>query len=192
MQRLSLLLITLMLTSVLGLPVAAQANGPMYTAYNMWYEAPHQMSAINYKRGSILPAGTLVKNIAIYTEEFSPHKYISFRRVSDNQSFKVHFRSKFHPGKTIEDYRQMMFSRQSFQQQTANMSEREINAIIRGVLVTGMSKEAVRLSYGVPPQHRTPTLDANIWRYWTSRMVSKDVCFDMHGRTIRCNTSEVL
>lgn len=192
MQRLSLLLITVMLGGLLALPSGAKAGGPMYTTYNMWYEAPNRIWAVNYKRGNILPAGTLVKDIGIFKEEYYPHQYITFRRVSDNQTFKVYFRRKFHPGKSIEDYRQLMFSKQSFQQQTAGMSEREISAITRGVLVTGMSKQAVQMSYGVPPQHRTPDLSANIWRYWTSRMVDKDVCFGLDGRTIKCNTSETL
>lgn len=192
LQRLSLFLITVMLTSLLALPALAKAAGQMYTAYNMWYEAPNRIWAVNYKRGSILPAGTLVKDIGIFKEEYYPHQYITFRRVSDNQSFRVYFRRKFHPGKTIEDYRQLMFSRDNFQQQTAGMSEREISAITRGVLVTGMGKKAVQMSYGVPPQHKTPDINASIWRYWTSRMVDKDVCFDLDGRTIKCNTPETL
>ncbi len=192
MQRLSLLLITVMLGSLLVLPSVAQAGGPMYTTYNMWYEAPNRIWAVNYKRGNILPAGTLVKAIDIFKEEYNPHQYITFKRVSDNQTFKVFFRRKFHPGKTVKDYRQMMFSNQPFNQQTEAMSEREISAISRGVLVTGMSKKAVQMSYGVPPQHKTPNFSANIWRYWTSRMVHKDVCFGMDGRTIKCNTPDML
>ncbi|MEA3465657.1 MAG: hypothetical protein U9R29_06585 [Thermodesulfobacteriota bacterium] len=192
MQRAPLLLSVLILCITLATASLATAGGSAYTTYNMWYEVPTQMWAINYKRGTLLPAGTLVKNITINKEKIHLFQSISFKRVSDNKHFRVHLRRKFHPGKTIENYRQSMFTRQRLKEQTADMTEREINAILRGVLVTGMSKKAVKVAYGIPPQHKTPNLQGNIWRYWTSRLVSKNICFDKNGRTVRCVTNETL
>lgn len=192
MQRAPLLLSVLILCITLATTSLATASGSAYTAYNMWYEVPSQMWAINYKRGTLLPAGTLVKNITINKEKIHPFQSISFKRVSDNKQFRVHLRRKFHPGKTVEDYRQSMFTGQRFKEQTIDMSEREINAILRGVLVTGMSKKAVQIAYGIPPQHQTPNLRANTWRYWTSRMMSKNICFDTNGRTVKCRPDDTL
>ncbi|OQY16223.1 MAG: hypothetical protein B6I36_10665 [Desulfobacteraceae bacterium 4572_35.1] len=192
MSRTLSLTVALVLCSCLLIPAAAIAGGLTYTAYNMWYEVPKRMWALNYKRGTMLPAGTLVKDVTLFKEKYSPHQYISFKRVSDNQTFKVFFRRKFHPGKTLEDYRDFMFSNKNFEEQTVNMSKREVDAILRGVLLTGMSKDAVKKSYGIPPQHKTPNLQANMWRYWTSRIVTKDICFNSSGKTIHCNTNETL
>lgn len=42
------------------------------------------------------------------------------------------------------------------------------NAIARGQLVKGMTKEQVIMSVGFPQTDHTPRLDAPIWRYWWS------------------------
>ena len=54
----------------------------------------------------------------------------------------------------------MMFSAKKFPALTAGMSPKEINAIQKGVLVTGMSKAAVLVAYGPPPEHVTASLEA--------------------------------
>ena len=181
----------LLLIPLLPLSCWAQ-NNATHTAYNMWYERPTKMWAINYKRGTLLPVGTKVRNISVHHEANQPHQYISFERVNDGKNFRVYFRRKFHPGKTVEDYRKLMFSNKTFAQQTRSLTTPEINAIQRGVLVPRMSKKAAILSYGIPPQHRTPSLNSNVWRYWTSRMMSKNICFDGQGKTTHCKGNETL
>ncbi len=177
-----LLLCTL---SVLFATSAACAFEISYTAYNMWREPHTRMWIINYKRGEMIPVGTMVRDIRIHDKY--AEQYISFNRVSDGKLFHVYFRRKFHPGKNLADYRKRMFSNYPFEDRIRGMSEKEIDAIRRGVLVTGMSKKAVKMAYGYPPEHHTPNLKGNKWRYWTSRMVYKDICFNSAGRTIRCN-----
>lgn len=187
--RLLSLCLTVMVLLPLSCGAASQAS---YTAYNMWYETPLRMWAINYKRGQLLPAGTKVRNITVHHQTNQPHQYISFQRASDGKQFRVYFRRKFHPGKTVEDYRRLMFSGKTFSQQTSTLSALEVDAIQRGVLVPGMSKQAAILAYGIPPQHKTPDLDNPVWRYWTSRMVSKNICFDPQGRTTHCQSQDTL
>lgn len=181
----------LLFIQLLPLACWAQSN-TTYTAYNMWYEVPTRMWAINYKRGTILPAGTKVRNVSVYHKLNQPHQYIDFERVNDGKQFRVYFRRKFHPGKTVEDYQKLMFTSQTLEQQTRGFSDTEITAILRGVLVPGMAKKAALISYGIPPQHQTPSLKANIWRYWTSRMVSKNICFDRDDKTTHCKGNETL
>lgn len=192
MRRASLLYFTIILCITLATTSLAYTGSSAYTAHNMWYEAPTQMWIINYKRGTLIPAGTLVENITINKKKIHPFQSISFRRASDGKTFRVHLRRKFHPGKTLEDCRQLMFTRQTLREQTRDMSKREVNAILRGILVTDMSKNAVKIAYGIPPQHKTPSLKSNTWRYWTSRMMSKNICFDKDGRTVKCQTDDTL
>lgn len=193
MPRILHVIAIIILWGTFVIPASAQVGGMMYTAYNMWYEDPGNMSTINYKRGTMLPAGTMVKKIKLIRENSFPnHQYISFKSINGNKTFKVYFRTKIHPGKTLQDYRKLMFSSVNFREQSAGMTEREINAILRGVLVTGMSRKAVIMSYGIPPQHQTPNLQSHTWRYWTSRMVTKDVCFGYNGKTVKCNTEDQL
>jgi len=48
-------------------------------------------------------------------------------------------------------------------------TEAEREAILAGQVKPGMRKKAVLAAIGYPPQHKTPSLDANDWRYWSNR-----------------------
>ena len=49
--------------------------------------------------------------------------------------------------------------------------------ISNGTIEEGMSKDAVIMSYGYPPKHKTPALSSNIWTYWDARATRKVVTF---------------
>lgn len=181
----------MVLCLVIGSAAVASAQ-PLYTAYNMWYELPGRMWTVNYKRGTLLPAGTKVRDVKISAADELPFPFIRFKRLDSDQEYRVYYRSKFHPGKSIEAIRDRMFTNKDFASQSQNLTAIEINAIRRGVLVPGMSKAAVILSYGIPPQHHTPQLSSNVWRYWTSRLISKNICFDANERTIKCQQLDTL
>ena len=161
-----------------------------YTAHNIWWERRSKLMCINYKRGTIIPAGTPVASVTV-TQEINPFSqmeegYISFKRVDTGEEFRVGMRSKFHPGKTLADCKNNMFTSKTFEQMISGFTETEVNAVKSGILVEGMSKAAVLMSYGHPPEHATPSLSGNIWYYWTSRMRRKAICFDDTERTIKC------
>ena len=46
-----------------------------------------------------------------------------------------------------------------------------------------MSKKAVILSWGYPPELATPSTSLNAWKYWLKRFTSKIVRFDSDGKT---------
>ena len=75
----------------------------------------------------------------------------------------------------------MMFSTKTFSELTEGMTANEIRAIKAGVLVQGMSKRAVLVAYGPPPEHYTPDLKSNRWRYWTFISDTKTVFFNKDG-----------
>jgi len=157
------------------------AGQKLYTAYNMWYEMDKEdaMWVINYKTGIMIPAGTEVSNIKVEKEE------IIFRTIDDNKKFVVNFNAKFHPGKTTEHYAKVMFSEKDFDQLTGGMSEAEINGINEGLITVGMTKKAVIVAYGYPPEHKTPSMNDNIWTYWLNRMKSTVIYFDDDGKTMK-------
>jgi hypothetical protein len=64
------------------------------------------------------------------------------------------------------------------------LTDQEKKAIKEGRLVVGMSKPAVIMSRGYPPEHRTPSLDVSPWVYWEARFRTKAVYFGEDGRTI--------
>ncbi len=162
----------------------------LYTAHNIWYEVgkEQKLFCLNYKTGVILPAGTQVTNVQIKktraARRANPQSMaLFFETVKDSRKYMVHFTAKFHPGKTIEEYKDFMFGTKGFNQIVKGLKKNEIKAIKAGQIVAGMSKKAVLIAYGHPPEHKTPSLDMNQWRYWMNRFANKAVVFDGKGRT---------
>jgi hypothetical protein len=163
----------------------------LYTAYNIWRVSSHLMRCINYKHGNdIIPAGTMVKNVEVVRkkEDYHPKRryHIRFTTVEDNRDYKIDFTKNWHPGKTAEDYKNPMTSPKNFEELTEGMSENEIGAIKNATVVNGMSKRAVLVSYGYPPEHRTSSLNSNVWVYWKNKFGTINICFDKDEKTTFC------
>lgn len=164
----------------------------VYTAYNIWYEPGKENTlwCINYKTGDYIPAGTEVNEVAL-SRAVAGRKAgaeplsVSFVTVDDGKKYWVNINQKFHPGKTIHDYIDLMFTEKTFDELTAGFNEEEIGAIREGVVKVGMSKEAVLVAYGYPPEHKTPDLESNEWIYWINRFRSKTINFDENGQTYK-------
>ncbi len=167
-------------------------EGPLYTAYNIWYELGKENAlwCINYKRGEMIPAGTEVTDVKVVEAESGrflggEDKAISFRTVENGKEFLVNFKPAFHPDLTIDDYLDKMFTSKNFEELIAGMSQYEIDAIKEGKAKVRMSKDAILVSYGYPPEHRTPSLKKDVWLYWVTRFQTKDINFDENGLTYR-------
>ena len=168
-------------------PVGQPAQRQLYTAYNIWIVPAHNMKCINYKYGrNILPAGTPVQKVHIGEDQKPPQDYIGFETAGDNKKFKIYYQPSWHPGREIEDFKDKMFTSQTFQEMTAGLSQEEIDAIRAGQIVDGMTAKAVLIAYGYPPEHRTPSLDRKIWVYWSNKLTSFNVCFDENQETVIC------
>lgn len=174
--------------SMVSEPTAAAATldaaQRFYTTYNIWFEKVDTLQAVNYKSGSLIPAGTEVTGIGVSSRRFRKDA-ITFTTPSNGATFTVAFNAKNHPGKSIHDYRNMMFTDKPFDQLVAGLSSDEIEAIKAGTLKVGMSRRAVIIAYGYPPEHATPSLDSNPWKYWTNRFQTKLIYFDETGRTCK-------
>jgi hypothetical protein len=159
----------------------------VYTAYNIWKVGQLLLRrCINYKHGhDIIPAGTEVRKVKIGSDR-DGREAIKFTTVKDNREYNIYFVNKWHPGKTIEDYMDYMFTPKNFEELTIGMNETEIEGIQKGIVINGMRKEAVLVAYGYPPEHRTRNLAGNVWVYWKNKFTSFEVCFDKDDRTDYC------
>ncbi len=162
----------------------AGETGKLYTAYNLWFERPTKMFAINYRRGAMLPAGTELASVDI--GGLGSHRpYLTLTTVTGRGAFAIYLRTKFHPGLSIEQFRDRLVTNEPLEQLTQGLTDDEIDAIKGGKLVVGMSRKAVLIARGYPPRHRTPSTDANAWLYWENRVRKKLIHFDKDGRTTR-------
>ena len=164
-------------------PVPGQAafGEKIYTAYNIWFEKPERIWSINYKKGAIIPAGTQVRDVEIITTN-RRHRAIIFKTVRENRSFTIFWIKKYHPGKTIQQFKKNLFTTKKFDELTSGMSKDEVSAIKKGIIIKKMNKKAVLVCYGPPPEHATFRHEHNVWTYWTSKFIRKRIYFDDDGR----------
>ncbi len=152
-----------------------------YTAFNWWYVKPNKVQAINFKTGKILPAGTRVTNIKI---QKGRRPAITFTVVETGEKFVISFNKKYHGKVSIDTFFGRIFTDKTFEENTADLTPDEIKGIRLGKIRPGMSKKAVILSLGLPPEHKTPTLRKNTWIYWRSRSRKFVVNFDAEGKVL--------
>ncbi len=154
----------------------------LFTAYNLWVEQADEVFDINYKRGMIIPAGAAVSEVGI--QDHPRFKRIHFTLARDGRQFIIHWNSKYHPTLTLQDFAENFFGEKDFTVLTSGLNEDEIAAIKAGRVIKGMSKQAVRIGYGPPPEHATYSQESDVWIYWTNRLVTQSVRFDGEGRVI--------
>jgi hypothetical protein len=175
----------LVLAAVLGLglilaggstALAADGDAQLYTAYNIWWEQPGKVWSTNYQKGQLLPAGTAVRDAK------QTRKSIQFTDVKTDVTYTIVFVPKHHPGKSIGDIYQRYITDKSLDQLTEGFSQSEKDAIKAGSVVNGMSKEAVLVCYGYPPEIATPNTKLDHWQYWRHRFKSYAIDFDEGGK----------
>jgi len=155
------------------------ANSPtLYTAYTLWYDKPKKMSSINYHSGAIIPAGTAVVSVTRHG------KTIKFKLAGEGGAFSMQFIPKFHPGVSVEAFTKRLFVPEPLEERIKQFSEEEKALIRKGAVEDGMSKEAVLISWGPPPEHQTPSTTASSWIYWRNRFMKQAVDFDQNGKVV--------
>ena len=155
----------------------SQMKTTYYTQINMWYHkkvtqtdptndglthskgeyAEYTIYSTNYNNGTLLPLNSEVKityldrNVIFF--EYN-NKVFALKRTNHSKHISLEgiFKRTFATEKiSLEKY-------------DASTQHSILNAEVK----QDMSKDAIILSRGYPPEHRTRTLDANTWYYWSS------------------------
>ncbi|MCC6544368.1 MAG: hypothetical protein IT392_07700 [Nitrospirae bacterium] len=156
---------------------AESPSQELFTSYNLWFEKPDSLWSINYQKGEIIPAGTKINSVNLKRNK------VVFTTSDNSTEYVINFTPKYHPGITLEQFRDRLFTNKTFDQLVRGFSKKEIEGIRSGQIVPGMSKKAVLVAYGYPPEHVTGSLDMNLWTYWSNRFKKTAVNFDKSGHT---------
>ncbi|PKH07890.1 hypothetical protein [Moritella sp. Urea-trap-13] len=163
MKLLGLALVTVVMSgcATVQLPAAQQElidnNTTLYTQVGMWTEKGNVI-ATNYKRGEHIPVNSVVQitDVDASTVTFN----------YDGRSIKLKNIEKF----TKVDVPALMTRTFALEQvNLTQFSALEKTAIEQGDVVIGMTKDAVIISRGFPPAHRTASLKLDSWRFWQNR-----------------------
>lgn len=155
---------------------AADGDGKLYTAYNIWIEQPEKVWSTNFKKGWILPAGSAVRDVV------KNKKLFRFVVEESGDEITIVFVPKHHPGMTGADIHDRLITTKDLATLTAGFTEAEREAIETGSYEVGMSKAAILVSLGPAPEVETPSTDANVWKYWAHRFNTFDLKFDSDGK----------
>ena len=136
-----------------------------YTMANIWYEHPKKILSTNFHRGNMIPVGTKVVINRLRGVK------IKFTVVETEGTF-TYFHAKKHSKIKLRELFERYFSKEDPMRPGGHFekfTEKEKENIMDGTLANGMSKEAVLMTYGYPPTHRTPSLATDVWTYWKGR-----------------------
>jgi hypothetical protein len=155
--------------------------GPWHTSHNLRYERADAVWSTNYQVGSLIPAGSKVASVYEQKQRFRNMRMIIFT-LENGSTFKMPFVEAHHAGMTLEAFAQRLFTDKTFDQLSAGLSQAEIDAVKRGQLMKGMSKKAVILAWGYPPESQTFSLENTNWVYNVNRFRTTELIFDNQGK----------
>ena len=149
----------------------ANTNQQLYTLVNLHPDEAHlRMYSVNYQREGLIKYCTPVTILkvtakaAVIRDDATSKKYTYFfhlKSMNTNQ----------------QEHLNKIFSTACDPSLVKNMSEEDQAGIESGTVSVGMSKDGVLIAIGYPPEHETPTLDGDRWKYWTNRMATFVVVF---------------
>ena len=152
-----------------------EKNQKLYTAYNIWYTDPNDISSLNIQQGTFLPVGTEIEPVRLTADE-----KVIFK--AGGKTYTISFNSGFRLC-SVRDFVEYTFTTQIRQAQFENIPPKAQNRIVRGEVVPGMDRRQVLLSYGPPPAIRTPDVKNETWIYWVSG--SKTIRLVFRGDVVR-------
>lgn len=158
--------------------VVPVAGKEYYIRHTFMYEKGTH-NATNYWRGMLVPINTRAYLI-------SRGEKSMLLRLSSGETVKIENTPNF-TRRDMSTIAKRMLSRAPVSMEQFDRST--VAAIKNGVMKFGMSKEQVIMARGYPPGHETPSLDLDIWKYWSSRLVTQSIVFEngmlVRGRGIR-------
>jgi len=146
------------------------ATTRIYLASNLWYSNPVEMSSFNYQNGKVLPFGTEVVDVD-FDDEFVTFKSKDTGKVYGIKLMKNYAMISMH------QYLKEIFMITNPVEIELSIKATVFEKLSRGIAEKGMTKEQVRIAYGKPSLHRTPSMDADTWIYQESPTATKRVVF---------------
>ncbi len=141
------------------LPAHIVVGDDYYTQFVIRYEKGVHLTT-NFRRGASIPINTRVKLLAIKSKtiEVQPDNMVKPLLIKN---------AKKHTGDDIVQAFDKLFAKRKVNLRQFTALERR--QIKQGRVAKRMRKKAVLAAIGYPPITETPSLDMNVWTYWSSR-----------------------
>ncbi|OIO74040.1 MAG: hypothetical protein AUJ57_03240 [Zetaproteobacteria bacterium CG1_02_53_45] len=145
----------------------------LYTQVNIYSLKGKSVTWVNYQVDSLIPVNTEV------TVNYARKSGLAFTIKKTGQKLELN-NKKRHSG--LDD---IAWANKHLGEEMVDLSkftDFERDAIHAAQVKTGMSRDAVIVSRGYPPAHKTPDLNASEWLYWHNRWNKMAVTFDADGK----------
>lgn len=166
---LPLLALTLLVSGCVG-PVVpnARTGETRYLCCNLRYEKP-KITDVTYQVGTEIPFGTRVQIVSVRRNavEFQPEGYPVITMVLKAGAKTI----------TVDQMIDAWFVTEDPHRTLKKVPAKRMKLIEQGIIDDGMTKLEVKTALGIPPAHRTPTLESNEWHYWQNRWAEWVVYF---------------
>ncbi|MBO6934100.1 MAG: hypothetical protein JJ863_03975 [Deltaproteobacteria bacterium] len=144
-----------------GPAYVVDGEGPTYLMTNLHADARRRLTSLNYsspRGGTLLPICTPV------TLERIRGRVITFR--ADTTGLRYQYIVTRHSRAPVEEHVQRYFGTQC--PNIGSMSPEDQAGVQNGQVYQGMTKQGVIMAIGYPPEHATPTLQGDVWKYWAT------------------------
>lgn len=138
-----------------------------YLRYSMRYEGA-DWPTTNYARGTLAPINSAVELVSLGDER------MTIRFLASGDELIVVNVERF-SRRTLNEIARKMLSPEKIA--IERLDDRTAQAIKRGEVRAGMTRDEVLMARGYPPGHRTPSLSNSEWTYWRSRFGKSLVTF---------------
>jgi hypothetical protein len=141
----------------------------VYTLVNLHPdEQRHRLYSVNYQQTGLIPLCSKVRIESVDSRK------MTFRLLDSDREYEYVFHNSLRD--PIAKHLDKVFGKKC-DGTLAGLGEVDRRGIRAGTVLSGMSKRGVTLAIGYPPEHATPSLDADIWTYWKNRFGKMTVSF---------------
>lgn len=150
------------------------ASVSLYTRYNIHYHPARGQLRASYANyvGELPGRAVLPYNTKVKVGPWEKGFILKVIETGDIILFEFSFK---HMGMSPKAYQNLILSEAPVQYK--NLSDDDKQGIKSGKVFQGMTKEGVKIAWGYPAKHRTPSLGANKWVYWRNRFATVSVTF---------------
>jgi len=140
---------------------AVAQGGQVYTLVNIHAPARgNQLSSVNYQGEVLIPVCTPVT----FSRITDRRAFFTVQTTGQAFDYVFHRRSLREP---VDQHLARYFGTAC--PDLTQLSQEDQAGVRDGHVYQGMTKQGVLIAIGYPPQHRTPSLDGDVWRYWRAR-----------------------
>jgi len=167
------------------LPLKRMVGHYYFLGYNLHADLLYnKISSVNYQlQGAMLPWGSEVRIIRVGRNS------LLFEDRRSGKRYRYEFYRKTRRSVPLVEHLSRVFleSPDQLKQQVEGMSEIDKDGIYEGRVKPGMSREAVLVAIGYPPEfaNRKVLMTGRDWVYWISRYSKMVVSFGRDGQVSR-------